>query len=198
MGVDCQHEKIEKQVVEKKFAGESFTHDAAVCTICGAFLRDKDYEVAFLDWVEGVYKRDRSKFQVQCHLNVGLLSVAEKFLGEYPGVTHAHLFRGLVVIYLNHIDSDARLAEQFAALLDASVLDSFTRKCQKKRVNIQFKPKMLLELEAMADVIKCRPAQLVESSVVKMMSAITSQNAPLKALCEREIMKYLAPILKAA
>ena len=198
MSMDCQHEKIEKQIVEKKFAGESFTHEAPVCTICGAFLRDKDHEVAFLDWVEGVYKRDRNKFQIQCHLDVGLLSVADKFLGEYPGVTHAHLFRGLVVIYLNHIDSDARLAEQFGALLDASVLDSFTRKHEKKRVNIQFKPKMLLELEAMAEATECRPAQLVESSVVKMMSAITSQNSPLKEFWESEIMKYLAPILKAA
>lgn len=196
--MDCQHEKIETQIVEKKIAGESFTHDAAVCTICGAFLRDKDYEVAFLDWAEGVYKRDRNKFQIQCYFDVELLSVADKLLREYPGVSHSYFFRSLVVVFLDHIDSDARLAAQFDALLDASVLDSFTQKPEKKLINIQFEPKMLLELEAVAVAIECRPSRLVESSVVKMMSAITSQNAALKEFWELEILKYLDPILKAA
>jgi hypothetical protein len=196
--MNCQHENIEQKFVEKEFAGEKFRRKTPVCKNCGAFLRDKEYELAFLGWLEDVYKKDRNKFQVQCHLDAGLVTVADKFLAEYPGVSQSHLFRSLVVVYLDHIDSDVQLSATFDSLIDSKILDSFTRKHEKKRVNIQFKPKMLVELEAMADAIDSRPAVLVESAVVKMMSAITSQNSALKDFWEAEVMKYLDPILKAA
>jgi hypothetical protein len=196
--MNCQHENIEQKFVEKEFAGEKFRRKTSVCKNCGAFLRDKEYELAFLGWLQDVYKKDRNKFQVQCHLDTGLVTVADKFLAEYPGVSQSHLFRSLVVVYLDHIDSDVQLSATFDSLIDFKILDSFTRKLEKKRVNIQFKPKMLVELEAMADAVDGRPAVLVEAAVVKMMSAITSQNSALKDFWEAEVMKYLDPILKAA
>jgi hypothetical protein len=196
--MNCQHENIEQKFVEKEFAGEKFRRKTSVCKNCGAFLRDKEYELAFLGWLEDVYKEDRNKFQVQCHLDTGLVTVADKFLAEYPGVSQSHLFRSLVVVYLDHIDSDVQLSATFDSLIDFEILDSFTRKHEKKRVNIQFKPKMLVELETMADAVDSRPALLVEAAVVKMMSAITSQNSALKDFWEAEVMIYLDPILKAA
>ncbi len=117
---------------------------------------------------------------------------------DYPNVSLTFFFKALVVVFLDHVDGDEKLASQLSQITDSEILNSFSSDKDKKRVNIQFKPKMIVELSAMAKMVSMKPSEIVESSVVKMMTALTSQDERLKEFWESEIMRYVDSMLKAA
>lgn len=196
--MDCLHENIENKIVEKSILGETFRCETLFCSDCGSYLRDQSYESKYMAWLEAMYKNDRNKFQIQCHLSNNLFQCAEKFLTDYPSVSSTFFFKALVVVFLNHIDIDEKLSGQLNRLMDGSIFTSFLEDPDKKRVNIQFKPKMIIELSAISQMVNLKSSQIVESSVVKMMTALTSQDERLRAFWESEIMRFVDPMLRAA
>jgi len=196
--MDCTHKNFEKETIEKEIFDQKFMHKTEVCKDCGSYLRGKDFEKAYMNWLEGIYKDRRDKFQVQCNFSNNLLKCADIFLEDYPGVSYTVLMRFLVTIYLNVVDVDEKLSEKFDSLLDSEIYDSFSNEKEKKKVNIQFKPKMMLDLVAISEVIDMKPYQIAESGVLKMMTAITSQDKKLREFWEKEIRSYLEIFLKAA
>jgi hypothetical protein len=69
---------------------------------------------------------------------------------------------------------------------------------EKKKVTIQFKPKMMVELITISEFLKVSPSSIVEEVVVKLMTVITSHDLKLREFWENEIRSYLDMFLKAA
>lgn len=195
--MECSHKNFSLQTIEKEIFNLKFKHKTQVCKDCGAYLRGNDFEKFYLSWLEKVYKKRRDKFQVQCHFSKNLLKCMDEFLSDHPGVSSTALMRVLSTIYLDYIDSNQRLLNQFNDLLDKEIFNSFSHDIDTKKANIQFKPKMMIDLIAISEVINMSPSQIVESSIQKMMTAITSQDEKLKHFWEKEIKGYLETMLKA-
>ena len=194
----CDHKKNSTQMVEKKILNTIFKCKTNVCKSCGAFLRDDKFERAYMLWLEKVYKESREKFQIQCHFSNNLLKCADKYLESHPGISPTVLIRSLVTIYLTVIDSNKKLSTTFEKLMDSEIYNSFMNDKDKKRVNIQFKPKMIVELISISELLEMTKSTIIENSVLKIMTAITSQHKKLRDFWEKEIKNYLEVFLKAA
>jgi hypothetical protein len=196
--MECAHKNTVNKMVEKEILDLKFKHKTEVCKDCGAYLRDQDFQKAYMHWLENVYKDRRDKFQVQCHFSNNLYKCAESFLEDYPGISPTVLMRFLVTVYLNVVDINDKLSSKFDSLLDSAIYDSFLAEKDRKKVSIQFKPKMMLDLVTISEVIDMKPYQIVETAVLKMMTAITSQDQRLREFWEKEIRGYLEIFLKGA
>ena len=196
--MECSHKRSAIQTVEMEVLDNTFKCKTKVCKSCGAFLRGNEFEREYMIWLEKIYKGSRDKFQVQCHFSNNLLKCANKYLESYPGISSTVLMRSLVTIYLTIVDNNEKLSTTFEKLMDLEVYNSFMNNKNKKRVNIQFKPKMIVELISIADLLEITKSAIVEISIVKMMTAITSQDKKLRDFWEKEIKSYLEVFLKAA
>ena len=196
--MDCLHEKTKKKLVTKEVFDSEFKHKALVCENCGAVLRNNEYEKAYMNWLEGIYKNSRSKFQVQCSLPDSLSKCAESFLEDYPGISTTVFMKILVTVYLNIVDTSDKLSTQFNDLLDTEIYDSFSSDKESRRFSIQFKPRMMLDLVSVSEVLGEKPSIIAEECILKMMTAITSQDKKLKSFWENNIRGYLDIFLKAA
>ena len=196
--MECSHQKISTQTIEKKVLDITFKFKTDVCNSCGAFLRNDQFESAYMLWLEKTYKKSREKFQIQCNFSNNLLKCANKYLESYPGILPTVLMRSLVTIYLTIIDNNRKLSTTFENLMDLKIYNSFMNDQNKKRVNIQFKPKMIVELISISELLNMPKSIIVERSILKMMTAITSQDKKLRDFWEKEINDYLEVFLKAA
>ena len=196
--MECSHTHKSIQIFKKKILDTTFKYKTEVCKSCGAFLRDDKFEKAYMFWLEKVYKKSREKFQIQCHFSNNLLKCVDKYLESYPGISSTVLMRCLVTIYLSFIDNDKKLSTTFDNLMDLEIYNSFKGHQNKKRVNIQFKPKMVIELISITEVLEITKSAIVENSILKMMTSITSQDKKLRDFWEKEIKNYLEVFLKAA
>lgn len=196
--MECAHKNFVNKIIEKEIFDLTFKHKTKVCKDCGAYLRGQEFERAYMHWLEGVYKDRRDKFQVQCHFSNNLIKCADNFLEDYPGISSTVLMRFLVTVYLNVIDVDEKLSSKLDGLLDPKVYESLQADKSQRKVNIQFKPKMMLDLVAISEVVEMKPYQLVETAVIKMMTAVTSQDRRMREFWEKEIKNYLDIFLKAA
>ena len=196
--MDCSHKNFSNKKVSKEIFDLSFETRTSVCKDCGAYLRNDEFEKKYLHWLESIYKDRRDKFQTQCHFSKNLIKCAESYLEDYPGISSTVFMRALVTIYLNIIDMDEEKSAQLESLLDSEIYDSFLNDKDRKKVNIQFKPNMMIDLIAISEVIEMKPAAIVEDIVMKLMTVITSQDQKLRSFWESEIKSYLDMFLKAA
>jgi hypothetical protein len=196
--MECSHKSISTKKIAKEIFDMTFEAKTSVCNDCGAHLRNDEYEKKYMHWLEGIYKERRDKFQAQCHFSNNLIKCAEAYLENYPGISSTVFLRALVIIYFNVIDRDEKKSNQLESLLDSEIRDSFTNDKDKKKVNIQFKPKMMIELLAVSEFLEISPSALVEEVVVKLMAVITSRDQKLREFWENEIRAYLDMFLQAA
>lgn len=196
--MECSHNKISNKKVKKEIFDMTFEAKTSVCNDCGAYLRDGEYEKKYMHWLEGIYKERRDKFQTQCHFSKNLIKCAEAYLEEYPGISPTVFFRALVTIYFNVVDRDEKKSSQLESILDAEIYESFIHDKDRKKVTIQFKPKMMIELLAIAEFLEMSTSSIVEEVVVKFITMITSHDEKLRNFWESEIRGYLDMFLKAA
>jgi hypothetical protein len=196
--MSCSHKNISNKKVKKEIFDLVFETSTSVCSDCGAFLRNEDYEKKYMLWLESIYKDRRDKFQTQCHFSKNLIKCAEVFLQDYPGISPTVFFRALAIIYFDIVDRNEKKSHQLEALLDKKILDSFVSDKDKKKVTIQFKPKMMIEILAISEFLEASPSSIVEEVVIKLMTAITSRDQKLREFWENEIRGYLDMFLKAA
>jgi hypothetical protein len=196
--LECSHKKFSLKTIEKVIFGLKFRQKTQVCSDCGAYLRGGDFEKAYSLWLEKIYRERRDKFQVQCYFSTNLLKCLDNFLLDYPGISSTAFMRILSIIYVDHIDPNPALLKRFNELLDQEIYNSFLKEKATKKVNIQFKPKMMIELNSISELTDLKISQIIELSIQKMMTAITSQDPKLKAFWEKEIKTYLEILLKAA
>ena len=196
--MECTHKNVSSKKVKKEIFDMTFEAKTSVCNDCGAYLRDAEYEKKYMHWLEEIYKERRDKFQTQCHFSKNLIKCAEAYLVDYPGILPTVFFRALATIYFNVVDKDEHKSAQLELLLHPEVLDSFINDKDKKKVNIQFKPKMMIELMAISEFLEMSPSAVVEEVVIKLMTMITSHDQKLKEFWEKEIRGYLDMFLKAA
>jgi hypothetical protein len=196
--MECSHKSISHKKVKKEIFDMVFEAKTSVCNDCGAHLRDSDYEKKYMHWLEGIYKERRDKFQTQCHFSKNLIKCAETCLEEYPGISPTVFFRALVTIYFNVVDRDENKSAQFESTLNTEIYESFIHDKNRKKVTIQFKPKMMIELLAISDFLGESTSSIVEEVVVKFMTMITSHDEKLRKFWENEIRGYLDMFLKAA
>lgn len=196
--MECSHKSFSNKKVKKEIFDMVFETKTSVCNDCGAYLRNDEYEKKYMHWLEGIYKERRDKFQVQCHLSKNLIKCAEVYLEDYPGISPTVFFRALATIYFNVIDRDEKKSSHLESLLDSEVLESFTNNKDKKKVTIQFKPKMMIEIMAISEFLGMGPSAVVEEVIIKMMTMITSRDQKLREFWESEIRGYLDMFLKAA
>ena len=196
--MECSHKKFKTKTVAKKFFDLSFKTKTSVCLDCGAYLRNNEFEKKYLHWLEGIYKDRRDKFQTQCYFSKNLIKCAELYLEDYPGISTTVFVRALVTIFLNVIDADEEKSSQLESLMDSEIYESFVSDKDRKKINIQFKPIMMLDLIAISEVIDLKPAAIVEDVVIRLMTMITSQDERLRSFWESEIKNYLDMFLKAA
>ncbi len=196
--MECSHNNISKKKVKKEIFDITFEAKTSLCNDCGAYLRDGEYEKKYMHWLERIYKDRRDKFQTQFHFSKNLIKCAETYLEEYPGISPTVFFRALVTIYFNVFDSDENKSSQFESILDSEIFDSFEKDKDRKKVTIQFKPKMMIELMAISEFLGISSSAVVEEVVTKMMTMITSHDDKLREFWETEIRVYLEMFLKAA
>lgn len=196
--MECSHKNINKKKVSKEILDMRFEAKTSVCNDCGAVLRDKEYERKYMLWLEEIYKKRRDKFQTQCHFSKNIISCAEVYLADYPGISPTVFMRALVIIYFNFVDRDEKKSTLLESLLDSEIVSSFTNDKDRKKVNIQFKPNMMIELIAVSEFLGMSPAAIVEEVIVKLMTVITSHDKKLREFWENEIRGYLDVFLKAA
>ena len=195
--MECSHKKISSKVVSKKIFGEVFRTSTKVCEECGASLQDDVYEKKYMKWLEDLYKKRRDKFQVQCFLSNNLIKCVEEFLKKYPIIPISTFMKFLVIIDLEIIDKDEKKSSKLESLIDLEVLSSFLSN-EKTKVNIQFKPSFMNDLLGIAETLDYTPTIIVERSIVKLMTVITSEDKKLRQFWENEIQGYLDFFLKAA
>lgn len=196
--MECSHKIVSNKKVKKEMFDMVFESTTSVCSDCGAFLRNEDYEKKYMHWLESIYKDRRDKFQTQCHFSKNLIRCAESYLENYPGISLTVFFRALAIIYFDIVDKDEKKSNQLESILDKEILDSFLSDKEKKKVTIQFKPKMMVELIAISEFLEASPSSIVEDVVVKLMTVITSHDHNLREFWENEIRGYLEMFLKAA
>lgn len=196
--MECSHKNVSNKKVKKEIFDLVFETTTSVCSHCGAFLRNEDYEKKYMHWLESIYKERRDKFQTQCHFSKNLIKCAESYLEDYPGISPTVFFRALAIIYFDIVDKDEKKSNKFETILDKEVLNSFLNDKGKKKVTIQFKPKMMIELMAISEFLEVGPSSIVEEVVVKLMTVITSRDQKLREFWENEIRGYLDMFLKAA
>lgn len=194
----CSHKSICTKKVKKEIFEMCFEAKTSICNDCGAVLRDNEYEKKYMYWLEEIYKERRDKFQTQCHFSKNIISCTEAYLVNYPGISPTVFMRALVTIYFNIVDRDEKKSTLLESLLDPEILRSFTNDRDRKKVNIQFKPNMMIELIAISDFLDMSPSAVVEEVVVKLMTVITSRDQKLREFWENEIREYLDMFLKAA
>lgn len=196
--MECSHKNIAKRKVRKEAFDRVFEVKTSVCLDCNAILRDNDYEKKYMLWLEGVYKERRDKFQVQCHFSKTLINCADVYLEDYPGISVTVFFRALVTIYFNVIDHDEQKNSRLESLLNTDIYNSFIKDKDKKKVTIQFKPKMMIEIIAVAELFNSATSAIIEEVVLKLMTVITSQDERTRKFWENEIRHYVDMFLKAA
>lgn len=196
--MECSHKNVSNKKVKKEIFDMVFETTTSVCNDCGAFLRNEDYEKKYMHWLESIYKDRRDKFQTQCHFSKNLIKCAETYLEEYPGISPTVFFRALAIIYFDIVDKDEKKSNQLESILDKEIFNSFTSDKDTKKVTIQFKPKMMVELIAISEFLEASPSSIVEEVVVKLMTVITSHDQKLREFWENEIRGYLEMFLKAA
>lgn len=196
--MECSHNNISKKKVKKEIFDMIFEAKTSVCNDCGAHLRDSEYQKKYMHWLERIYKERRDKFQTQCHFSKNLIKCAEKYLKEYPGILPTVFFRVLITIYFNVIDRDEKISSQFESILDTEIYESFIQDKDTKKVTIQFKPKMMIELLAIAESLEVSTSSIAQEVIVKFMTMITSHDEKLRKFWENEIRNYLDMFLKAA
>jgi len=196
--MECRHKNVSSKKVKKEIFDMTFEAKTSICNKCGAYLRDSEYEKKYMHWLEEIYKERRDKFQAQCHFSKNLIKCAELYLVDYPGILPTVFFRALATIYFNVIDINENKSAQLESLLNPEILDSFTNDKNKKKVTIQFKPKMMIELMAISEFLEMSSSAVVEEVVIKLMTMITSHDQKLKEFWENEIRGYLDMFLKAA
>ena len=196
--MECSHSNISNKVVVKEIFGMSFKEATSVCSDCGAYLRDAEYEKRYMIWLETIYKQRRDKFQAQCHFPRNMIECAEAFLQDHPGISTTVFFRALVTIYFNVVDRDEKISTQLESILDTEIYESYLTDKDRKKVTIQFKPKMMIELMAVAEFLDSSISSIVEEVIIKFMTMITSQDERLKKFWESKISSYLEMFLKAA
>ena len=96
------------------------------------------------------------------------------------------------------MDRDEKKSSQLESILDAEIYESFIHDKDRKKVTIQFKPKMMIELLAIAEFLEVSNSSIVEEVVVKFMTMITSHDEKLRNFWENEIRGYLDMFLKDA
>lgn len=196
--MECSHKNFSNRKVKKNIFDMTFETRTLVCNDCGAHLRDNQYEKKYMLWLEKIYKGRRDKFQIQCHFSKNLMKCAEIYLEEYPGVSSTVFFRALVTIYFTVIDRDEKKSAKFESLLDSKIFDSFSNDKNRKKVTIQFKPSMMIDICAVSELLELSSSSIIEDVVIKLMTMITSQNQKLREFWEKEIREYLEFFLKAA
>lgn len=196
--MECSHKSISNKKVKKEIFDMAFEADTSVCNDCGAYLRDNEYEKKYMNWLEGIYKDRRDKFQTQCYFSKNLLQCAEVYLEDYPGISPTVFFRALVTIYFIIVDRDEKKSAHLESVLNSEIHDSFENDKNRKKVTIQFKPKMMIELLAISEFLEESVSSIVEEVVLKMMTMITSQDKRTKDFWENEIRSYVDMFLKAA
>jgi len=196
--MQCTHKNIKTKKVSREIFDMTFEAFTSLCNDCGAILRDNAYERKYMHWLEEIYKTRRDKFQIQCHFSKNIIRCAETYLIDYPGISPTVFMRALVTIYFNVIDRDEKKSTRLESLLDHEILKSFTNDKDRKKVNIQFKPNMMIELVAVSEFLAMSPSAVVEEVVVKLMTVITSHDQKLREYWENEIRGYLDMFLKAA
>lgn len=150
-----------------------------------------------MHWLEGIYKDRRDKFQTQCHFSNNLIKYSKTYLEEYPGISPTVFFRALVTIYFNVVDSDENKSSQFESILDSEIFDSFETDKDRKKVTIQFKSKMMIELMAISEFLGISSSTVVEEVVTKIVTMITFHDDKLREFWETDIRVYLEMFLKA-
>lgn len=196
--MECSHKNVSNKKIKKEIFDMVFETTTRVCSDCGAFLRNEDYEKKYMHWLESIYKDRRDKFQTQCHFSKNLIKCAESYLEDYPGISPTVFFRALAIIYFDIVDKDEKKSNQLEIILDKEILGSFQNDKEKKKVTIQFKPKMMIELMAISEFLEVSPSSIVEEVVVKLITVITSRDQKLREFWENEIRSYLDMFLKAA
>jgi hypothetical protein len=196
--MECSHKNSVTKKVKKEIFEMTFVAKTSVCNDCGAVLRNSDYEKKYRHWLEEIYKERRDKFQTQCYFSKNIIKCAQLYLADYPGISPTVFIRALVIIYFNVIDLDKKKSAQLESLLDPEILESFTNDKDRKKVNVQFKPNMMIELISVSEFLEMAPSAIVEEVVVKLMTVITSHDKKLRAFWENEIRGYLDMFLKAA
>jgi hypothetical protein len=196
--MECSHKHATIKKVKKEIFDMIFVAKTSVCNDCGAVLRDNEYEKKYMHWLEEIYKERRDKFQTQCHFSKNIIKCAETYLADYPGISPTVFMRVLVIIYFNVVDRDEKKSTLLNSLIDQEILESFTNDKDRKKVNIQFKPNMMIELIAVSEFLDLSPSAVVEEVVLKLMTIITSQDQKLREFWENEIRGYLDMFLKAA
>lgn len=194
----ANQKKAPKKVVAKEFLGEVFRHETLECAETGAYLHGPEFEAAYRDWLNELYKSKRAKFQIQCHFGDSLMRCADSYLVQHPGVATTVFFRILATSYITIIDGDEKLSERFDGLLDANVYDSFVDSDGRTRVSIQFKPAMMVDIVATSEVLEMKMSQIVEESILKMMTAIVSQEPEMRAFWRDKVSAMIDVMLKSA
>ena len=182
----------------KKIFDLHYRAESIVCNNCGAFLRGREYEEKYNCWLEETYKGHRDKFQIECHFSKDIIECMKKYLADHPGTSLNAFTKALVVIYFNVVDRDEKKSIQLESLLEQEILKSLTNDGDKRKLNIQFAPKMMIELIAIAESLDVGPSVIVEEVVMKLMTAFVSQDPRLREFWGSEIHGKLDMILKAA
>lgn len=196
--MECSHKNVSNKKVKKEIFDMVFETMTSVCNDCGAFLRNEDYEKKYMHWLESIYKDRRDKFQTQCYFSKNLIKCAESYLEDYPGISPTVFFRALAIIYFDIVVKDEKKSNKLESILDKEIFDSFINDKDTKKVTIQFKPKMMVELIAISEFLEVSPSFIVEELIVKFMTIITSHDQKLREFWENEIRGYLEMFLKAA
>jgi hypothetical protein len=173
---DCEHGSFSRKEISEKFLDLTFKYKTQVCHDCGAYLYNKNYEKARSAWLKEIYQKNRSRFQIQAFFSQNLLDCANEYLLEHPGVSETDLLRILTTFYIDIIIMDQRLSKKFDSLLDLEVNTSLSRTGPGIRKGIQFKPRIMMDILAFNEAFDFKTSFIVEKSVEKMMTALTSQN----------------------
>jgi hypothetical protein len=194
----CLHSNVTLKEVEKNLFDLSFITESLVCNKCGAILRGKEFEEKYNFWLEELYKDSPEKFQIYCSFSKVVIESATKILSAFPGTTIDALVKALVVTYFNVLDRDNEKSIQFKFLFETDNSKLCVNNEEAIKVNIHFKPKLMIELMSVAESFNIDVSSIVEEIVTKFMVIYSSTQTEAKEFWRKDISNYLEMLLLAS
>ena len=194
---DCEHKEIIKRKESQKAFGETFEWQADVCSKCNAVMWDGEVQSQYDTWLADVYRRDRDKFSVQFSLPEGASDCLVAMARRYPSIDEASLMRALISVYLLVVPGQSAISDAIEKMLSS---ETFFKISSGLRVSkkVRFKPKGLIALQGMAELLETPPAKFAEEILLRMLNMAVNSDVELKQLWEEMFASKLEAVLNAA
>ena len=187
-----------KKTFSKKFLGKQFSYKTEVDEH-GRALWTEALDQEFTRWIYDLKQLDRELFKVQYSITENaylLLNELKKRLGVYDD---SLLVRAITIVFIDFIDT--RKGRDICKKLDcyrmSENLDILLGGKELKK-NLYFSPLAMRDVEAYSTLTGLKKSHVVKNALYSLLLLSIHEDEQLKSFWEKELLKQLRTMMKAA